>query len=243
MKYQKSESLERYFKSIKNLDPLTKEEELELAAKIQEGSRAALNKLIEHNLKIVVTIANKNVVRDHNITVDDLIQQGNLGLYDAALRFKPDSGVRFASFAGMRVLKMMNALIDQCGRTVRIPVNQEYERYLKIKGGEEVENMSSVKLDDLMTTESDKTKADSSILAVYPEVEREFELEHFDVTVTSALSTLSERDQRIIKLRYGIGTESGEEMGTADIAEEIGISQVRVCQLIKEIKEKLAAHV
>ena len=79
MYYQKSESLDRYFKSIKNLDPLTKEEERDLARKAQAGSKAALNKLVQHNLKIVVTIANKN--RGRGIDVDDLIQQGNIGLY------------------------------------------------------------------------------------------------------------------------------------------------------------------
>lgn len=243
MNYNRSESLNRYFKSIKNLNPLTKEEESELAVEIQKGNRAALNKLIEHNLKIVVTIANKNVVRDHNIPVDDLIQQGNLGLYEAALRFKPDSNVRFASFAGLRILKMMNSLIDQCGRVVRIPVNQEYERYLKIKNGEDVDNIGSIKLDDLTMSDSNKTKADTGILAINPEIEREFELEHFDVTVSSMLKTLSERDQQIIKLRYGIGTDSGEEMSTSEIAEEIGISQVRVCQLLKDIKDKLASSI
>ena len=142
MRYEKSNSIDKYFKSIRHLNPLTKEEESELATEIQKGCKKSLNKLIEHNLKIVVTIANKNMGR--GIQVDDLIQQGNIGLLEAGLRFKPNSGIRFASFASTRILKLMNHLIDQCGRVVRIPVNQEYERYLSLKRGEEVENIKPV---------------------------------------------------------------------------------------------------
>lgn len=238
---QKSESLERYFKSIKKLDPLTKEEELELAVRIQEGDRAALNKLVEHNLKIVITIANKNVVRDHNIPVDDLIQQGNLGLYEAALRFKPDAGVRFASFANLRILKMMNALIDSCGRVVRIPVNQEYQRYLAIKNGEEVENLGSIKLDDFVDSEdSSRSKVDMGIGAVMPDVDETFEHEHFTITTKSLLDTLKPKERQIIELYYGIGY--GGEMLTKDIADEVGLTQIRVCQIINATQKKLKKH-
>ena len=224
----KSESLERYFKSIKDLNPLLKEEELALAVKAQKGDRRALNKLIEHNLKIVVTIANKNVGR--GIEVDDLIQQGNLGLHDAALRFDPKANVRFATFAGTRVLKSMNQLIDTCGRIVRIPVNQEYKRYLAIKNGDDVENLNAVKIDDMVADDSDRTKADTGILSVGPSVEETFNHEHFKVTTTSLLNTLKPRDRDIMKLYFGIDQE--EAMPTKEIADEVGLTQIRVCQII-----------
>ena len=134
MVQNKSESLDRYFKSIKDLNPLEKSEELELARKARAGDTRAFNKLITHNLKIVVTIANKNSNR--GILVTDLIQQGNLGLIEAAKRFDPDNGVRFTSYAGTWILKFMNKLIDTCGRIVRIPVNKEIERFEAIKRGD-----------------------------------------------------------------------------------------------------------
>jgi RNA polymerase primary sigma factor len=232
---QKSESLERYFKSIKDLNPLAKSEEIELARKAQTGDRRALNKLIEHNLKIVVTIANKNVGR--GIDVDDLIQQGNLGLFNAVDKFDPEVGVRFASFAGTRILKMMNQLIDTCGRVVRIPVNQEYKRYLALKKGEEVENLSPVKLDDFVQDDSGRSKADMGIMATRPEIEQEFEMEDFRVRTTSLLSTLQEREREIVKLYFGIDTL--EAMPTKDIADEVGLTQIRVCQIINSAKKKL----
>lgn len=234
-KYKKSDSLEKYLKSIRNLNPLKKEEEQKLAKEAQAGSKKALNKLIEHNLKIVVTFANKNVGR--GISVDDLIQQGNLGLYEAALRYDPDAGVRFATFAGTRILKLMNHLIDTCGRVVRIPVNQEYKRYLAIKAGKDVENINAVKLDDYLGDEKSENTKGSKILAVNPEIEDEFEINDFRVKVTSLLSILKERDRDILKMYYGIDRE--KEMLTKDIANVIGLTQIRVCQIINSAKKKL----
>tara|TARA_B100000287_G_scaffold294992_1_gene278307 strand:+ start:355 stop:1089 length:735 start_codon:yes stop_codon:yes gene_type:complete len=234
MYYQKSESLDRYFKSIKNLDPLTKAEEIDLARKAQAGSKAALNKLVQHNLKIVVTIANKN--RGRGIDVDDLIQQGNIGLYEAVHRFDPDSNTRLASFASTRILKMMNELIDQCGRIVRLPVNQEYQRYLAIKNGEEVDNLNTVKMDDYMSSESTTTRADY-ITHVEPSINSDHDREFFRRKVNSLLSTLEDRDRTIIRLYYGL--ETGAEVPTKEIADRIGITQVRVCQILKAAKETL----
>lgn len=232
---QKSESLERYFASIQDLNPLAKSEEIELAKKAKAGDERAMNKLVRHNLKIVVTIANKNVGR--GIDVDDLIQQGNLGLLEAAKRFDPEAGVRFSTYAGTRVLKMMNQLIDTCGRVVRIPVNQEYKRYLALKKGEEVENLNAVKIDDFVQDENGKSKADSGILSVGPSIEEEHKLEDFKVRTTTLLSGLKERDRDIIKLYFGI--DCPDAMPTKDIAEEVGLTQIRVCQIINSAKKQL----
>jgi RNA polymerase primary sigma factor len=235
MNYQKSDSLNRYFKSIKDLHPLTKEEELELGKKVQEGCTRSINKLVEHNLRIVVTIANKNAHR--GILVDDLIQQGNIGLFEAAKRYSPDAGVRFASFAGRRILKTMNELIDYCGRTVRIPVNQEYQRYLAIKNGEEVDNLNSVRLDDIVHDDSDRTVGDGLILSEGPSVERVFEHEEFKVVTTELLSNLKERDQEVMKLLFGIGYEDSIKPGV--IAERLGLSPSTVSQIITKAKASI----
>lgn len=234
MRYEKSDSLSRYFKSIKDLNPLTKEEELELAIKSKTGDRKAINKLIEHNLKIVITIANKNIGR--GIEVDDLIQQGNIGLYEAALRYDPSHNVRFASFASTRILKMMNQLIDECGRLVKIPVNQEYARYLAKKEGKEVSNLNSVRLDDMAFDDSDKSKIDNGIISVVPEVYEEFDIEYTKVKTNYLLSKLKDRDRNIVKLYFGIDCD--EELTSVEIAEEVGLTQVRVCQIINSAKKQ-----
>jgi len=226
----KSESLDRYFKSIKNLNPLTSEEERELAIKIRQGCRSSINTLVEHNLKIVVTIANKNVGR--GILVDDLIQQGNIGLYEAALRFDPEAGVRFASFARTRVLKMMNELIDHCGRLVRIPVNQEYDRYLAIKSGQEVDNLTPVRLDSLVSDDSKETRASKFKFEEVDESDQEI----LD-TLKSALGVLTDREREVITLFFGL--ETGERITQIEIGEILGVTNVTVGNIKKRALEKI----
>jgi RNA polymerase primary sigma factor len=226
----KSESLNRYFKSIKNLNPLTSEKERELAIKIRQGCRASINTLVEHNLKIVVTIANKNEGR--GILVDDLIQQGNIGLYEAALRFDPEAGVRFSSFARTRVLKMMNELIDHCGRLVRIPVNQEYNRYLAIKSGQEVDNLTPIRLDALISDDSKETWSSKFKF----EEEDESDQENLD-TLKSALNILTDREREVITLFFGL--ETGERITQIEIGEILGVTNVTVGNIKKRALEKI----
>lgn len=237
MKYQNSESLGRYFKSIKNLDPLTKEEETELALKIKEGCRKSLNQLVEHNLKIVVTIANKNIGR--GILVDDLIQQGNIGLYEAALRFDPSRDNKFASFASTRILKMMNHLIDECGRPVRIPVNQEYQRYLALKRGEEVENMQPVYIDAPLG-EDGKESYGSRVLS---NIQEDFNVEdicELERRVAKYLTLLNESEQQVLKLSFGLDGEPG--MYNNEIAKILGVSTATVGNIKKRAYTKIQEH-
>ena len=231
-----TDSLKNYFKDINKYEPLTLEEEQELAKRIKNGDSKALEKLIKHNLKIVIVIANKN--RGRGIDVEDLIQQGNLGLYEAAIRYDGSKNVKFASFASTRILKMINQLIDQSGRIVRIPVNQEYERYLAIKRGEEVENISAVRIDEFAETKNSKRKEDvgSFILKTEADIDNKIEEEDVHYIVKKLLSSLKERDRKIIELYYGISSE--KEVSTKDIAKQFGLTQVRVCQIINSAKLK-----
>ena len=229
----RSESLNLFFKEIQHLDPLTKELEHHFAKKAKAGCERSRAALVNHNLKIVVTIANKNQHR--GIPVDDLIQEGSIALIDSIDRFDPDAGVRFASFAGTRVLKYMNRLIDQCGRIVRIPVNQEYERYQKKKRGEEVESLVTAKLECSVSDDGKKTFGDT--LAQASEVDAAFEKEHIEWSVDRLLNSLKDRDRKVMELHYGIG--GGDPVGTKEISEILGLTQVRVCQIVKSSKQKM----
>ena len=122
MSFETSENLPKYFKTIQKLNPLTVTEEKELAQKIQEGDANALNKLVKHNLKIVVTIANRHI--GQGVPIDDLIQEGNIGLFEAAQRFDPKSDARFITYASLWVRKRINESVVAHGRIVRLPHNQ-----------------------------------------------------------------------------------------------------------------------
>lgn len=239
MRHDNSESIRRYYKSISRLDPLSKEEEAYLAGKIKDGCRKSLNKLIEHNLKIVITIANKNVNR--GILLDDLIQQGNIGLYEAALRFDPESNVKFATFASTRILKMMNHLIDECGRPVRIPVNQEYQRYLALKNGQEVENIRPVYIDAPLGDDGNETYGSRVLSNTL--VDHNHEDHYIQRRVARYLSVLNEKETRVITHIFGIGAE---KITNKQIAEILGVTSATVGNIkkralakIKKVHEKI----
>jgi len=174
------------------------------------------------------------------IPVDDLVQQGNLGLMEAAKRFNPDNNVRFTSYAGTWVLKYMNKLIDRCGRIVRIPVNQEIERFNAIKRGEDVANLAPVHIDQKISEDNETSKSDV-LFSVGPDVNQSIEQDHKKKTVTRLLASLKDRDREVTELYYGVNLEGG--MKAADIAERLGLTQIRVYQILNQVREDLKARV
>lgn len=234
MNFETSENLPKYFKSIRKMDPLTKEEELELAVKIQAGDRAALNKLVEHNLKLVVKIANRHI--GQGVSIDDLIQEGNIGIFEAALQFSAEQNVRFATYASLWIRKRLNEAVVAHGRIVRLPHNQEYERYKAKKRGEDVENLRPVNIDDPVADGSDE-KVGDRYFSNGPDVDASFEKDFFTVRVKQVLSALSDRDKKIMEMHFGINRDY--EMPTSEIAEHFGMTQVRICQIIKVSLEKM----
>lgn len=114
------ENIDRYFKDVRKTQPLQSEEEIALAIRIQNGDKDAENKLIECNLRFVITEARKNLGR--GLDLEDLIQEGNLGLIEAAKRFSPDAGTKFVTYAAFWIKQaIINAL--SLNRTVRLPMN------------------------------------------------------------------------------------------------------------------------
>lgn len=236
MKFETSDTLPAYFRSIKKLEPLSKEQEHELGLRIEAGDKAAINELVKHNLKIVVTIANRHV--GQGLLIDDLIQEGNLGLYEAATKFTSTHEGRFINYASFWIRKRINEAVAQLGRVVRLPHNQEYDIYkIKMKGGE-TPNLRTVELDSPVGEDSDETVADR-ILGSKPDVERDHDAEHLSSFVKGALSTLKERDRDIVKMYFGIDCEYA--VPTESIAEQLGMTQIRICQIVKASIEKMKA--
>lgn len=234
----KTPSLTKYFNSIRGFDPLTVAEEHALAKKIQDGCAESLQKLVNHNLKIVVRIANKNSKR--GIDVEDLIQQGNIGLYEAALRFNPpaDSKSRFSSFAQTRVLKTMNQLIDECGRPVRIPVNQEYQRYLAIRDGKEVENMRPVYLDSYIGEDKKHTVGSKILSSLESDLEKSEEKEYMEA-ISGSLGILDDTERMVINCFFGLEEDPITQL---EIAKILGTTNATVSNIKKEAISKIRKH-
>ena len=115
--------LEIYFKQVKSFPILTFEEELELSKQIQRGNKDALHKLVNSNLRLVVRIAGS--FNKYDISVMDVIQEGNLGLLRAAEKYDYRKNVRFCTYASWWIRQCVSRFIDNKRRIVRLPLRKE----------------------------------------------------------------------------------------------------------------------
>lgn len=255
MRFEASDVLQEYHREIDKYCQLTKEEEFELGRRIQESTgepteeivrgrkvmvypdptdMAAVDMLVNANLKFVVTMANKFI--GNNVPLADLISAGNVGIVTAAKRYNPAKGVRFITFAVWYLQKMINNEVEETSRIVRIPKNQSLEQYLKKKNGEEVQTRTTVEIDKPVNADSENTLGDM-ILRSEPEILTEFEEQERNETVHILMSTLNDQEQNIIKLRFGFGGE--EDMSNKEIAEHLGIDVQAVSIAVKSAYNKM----
>lgn len=234
MKFETSENLPKYFKTIQKNAPLTVEQERALVVAIQEGDAKAVEKLVNANLKFVVKLANRHI--GQGVPIDDLIQEGNMGLLEAASRFKPGDGQRFINYAQLWIRKKLNEAVAKTGRIVRLPHNQEYDIYKAKRKGEDVSTPIKVDVDSPIGDEGGNTIGDI-VLKTGAEIEFEIELDSVKFKVKKALTCLKERDQQIIMDYFGIGKDF--EMPTDVIAEKYDMTNVRVSQIVKASLQKM----
>ena len=223
-----SESVVRYFKSISYLNPLSIEQETALGKQIKEGSKRAINTLVEHNLKLVIKIAKKH--QSQGVPLDDLIQEGNIGLYEAAQRFEPDGETRFVTYAQLWIRKRINEEVAKHGRLVRLPHNQEYQRYKDKVAGKQVKDLRVVELDKPIGDEEKYTVADL-IIGSDPVIEERAAIFALKDRVNGMLKRLKERERMIVKAYFGIGQEL--PWPAERIADEVGLTSTRVLQILQ----------
>jgi RNA polymerase primary sigma factor len=239
-------SLGTYLKEISRIPLLTREEEIALARRIRTGDQAALEKMIESNLRFVVSIANR--YRACGIALLDLINEGNIGLIEAAKRFG-----------------IMQALAEQCG-SVRLPLKQagllykireKYEYMSKTNGKEptqyelaealglkasEVEEIMRVSrkalsLESPVGEDSDTQYLDLMTADNIPAVDHDLIRDSLDSEVEKLLTDLSEREENVIRMRFGIGTDG--PLTLEKVGEKLGLSRERIRQIEKKAKKKL----
>jgi len=261
-------TLQLYMQQMGKHPMLSPEEEKELAIRAKQGDKEALKKLVEGNLRFVVSIA-KNFM-GWGVPLTDLIAAGNLGLIEAAKRFDPDKNVKFISYAVWWIRQAIMQTIFQQTGAVRIPVKESLfiakvkETYEKLKeelGREPTEeeiakrlNMSVKKVKNALSIvrlpisldmplgeggEEDFTLLDVLSKKGTEDIERELIEETIHEELESMLDVLDEREKEIIKMRYGL---DGEEPKTLEeVGEKLGISRERVRQLEQRALKKLKA--
>jgi RNA polymerase primary sigma factor len=234
MKFETSENLPKYFKTIQKNAPLTVAEEGRLVLAIQAGDSGAVARLVKANLKFVVKVANRHI--GQGVPIDDLIQEGNIGLIEAAQAFQPREGQRFINYAQLWIRKRINEAVAKTGRIVRLPHNQEYEIFKSKRKGEEVEAPTRVSIDKKIGEDGENTLGDI-ILKTGSDAEFAMEMDSIKFQVKKALTVLKDRDKGIIMDYFGIDREY--EVPTDMIAEKYAMTSVRVCQIVKASVEKM----
>ena len=237
--------LSNYLREIADYRSLTPSEEKELAKRAKNGDEEAKKKLINANLKLVITIA-KKAIHMSNLPMTDLIQEGNLGLMIAAEKFNYKLGYKFATYASWWIKQSMFKAISEQSHCMKIPVyiQETLSRFSKLKHQMERENNCYVKNEDVakrMNISSDKIdlflNAYSKTISIESSMENNngkemniadiledkkasatdnAEYEDLNTDILNVISTLKEREQEVVKMRYGL---EGDEKKTL---EEIG---------------------
>lgn len=261
------DSLDAFLKSISKIPLLTREEEIELAKRAKKGDKEALKKLVESNLRFVVSVAKKYL--GCGLPLHDLIAEGILGLIEAARRFDPDKGVKFISYAVWWIRQsIMQALAQQTG-AVKIPVKQavlvnkitrSYGELLKKLGREptseelaeyvgmepkEIERLITIcqvplSLDTPIGDEEDTTFKDFLKGEGTAEVEEKVVKEELKQSIQEMLEQLTPQEKRIIIMRFGL--DGNEPKTLREIGEQLGISRERVRQLESRAKKKMKEY-
>jgi RNA polymerase primary sigma factor len=214
--------------------PLSREDEQKLAVRIQAGDEAAINSLVQANLKFVVTLANKFI--GMGLSIDDLIQEGNAGLIEAARRFTPDRDTKFITYAQFWIRKRLNLALCENGRTVRLPVNQEYDLYKKRMAGESI-NLRNVQLDRPVGDEGDNTVGD---LILKCDPADPFTASEQARLLNRLLSIVKPSERRIVELFYGL---EGDGLSTKEIAALVNKTPAEVNRALKVARAKMRKEV
>jgi len=257
------DSINQYLDEISKIPLLTKEEEIELAKKIQKGDKEALKKLVKHNLRFVVSIAQR--YKNFGVPLSDLINEGNIGLIKAASKFDPDKNIKFISYAVWWIKQAILKTLSEQTSPIKIPIKARAKSnklsYIKDayfrEFGEEMDNEEASKVSGFSEKEIKDIEAgrlkfnsldkaigedgDNNLLDVLEDesvsVEDEFIYESSVNVLRKLLKQLPNRQQDIIKMRFGLDLDRRYTLD--EIGEKYHISKERVRQIEKEALNKL----
>ena len=252
------DALHHYLEDVASSQPLSSAEEVALAVRIRKGDQKARAKLIEANLRFVITVAYE--YQNQGVPLVDLISAGNVGLITAAERFDEKRGFKFISYAVWWIRQSILQTLAEHARVVRLPLNRvellrrisryrsNQQRETTMRSAEEeiaeeldisVEQVTDILTSGQRTLSLDTALGDgeNSLLEMMPDNSQEppdaMALRNtLKAEISSALSTLDEREQKVIRLYFGLGGNA--EMTLEEIGKQFRLTRER----IRQIKEK-----
>ncbi len=262
------DSVRLYLREIGKIPLLTAEEELALAQKVVAGDKRAKDQMAEANMRLVVSIAKRYVGRGLDLL--DLIQEGNTGLLRAVEKFDPDKGFKFSTYATWWIRQAITRAIADQARTIRIPVhmvetinkllrtqrrltqemnreptNEEIAKEMEMDV-EKVEHIMKIKQDISSLDASVRDDEEDSVLGDFIEDEDTVTPEEsatgqlLKEQVKGLLGSLSEREQKILRLRFGL--EDGKNHTLEEVGQEFSVTRERIRQIEAKALAKLKKH-
>ena len=262
------DSVRLYLREIGKIPLLNAEQELALAQRVVAGDKEAKDQMAEANLRLVVSIAKRYVGRGLDLL--DLIEEGNTGLLRAVEKFDPDKGFKFSTYATWWIRQAITRAIADQARTIRIPVhmvetinkllrtqrrltqelnreptNAEIAKEMEIDEAK-VEHIMKIKQDISSLDASIRDDEEESVLADFIEDEDTITPEEsatgqlLKEQVKDMLSALTEREQKILKLRFGL--EDGKQHTLEEVGQEFSVTRERIRQIEAKALAKLRKH-
>ncbi len=266
-----SDLVQMYLREIGRVDLLKSEEEVSLAKRIEKGDLQAKQKLTEANLRLVVSIAKKYVGRSHNLSLLDLIQEGNIGLFRAVEKFDYRKGYKFSTYATWWIRQAITRALADQSRTIRIPVHmvetinkftqitrrlvqdlgrEPLPEEIAVEMGIEVEKVRHIMKISQETVSLETSVGDSeedSVLGDFIE-DTETIMPNQSASrkllkdhIGEILDTLTPREQKILKIRFGL--EDGVVHTLEEVGQEFGVTRERIRQIEAKALERIREHI
>jgi len=265
-----SDLVQMYLREIGRVPLLATEEEVTLAKRIEKGDLAAKQKLTEANLRLVVSIAKKYVGRSHNLSLLDLIQEGNIGLFRAVEKFDYRKGYKFSTYATWWIRQAVTRALADQSRTIRIPVHmvETINKYtqvtrrlvqdlgreplpeeIAVEMGIEVDKVRHIQKISQETVSLETSVGDSDDESVLGDFIEDTETvmpnqiasrKMLKEHLNEILKDLTPREQKILKIRFGL--EDGVTHTLEEVGQEFGVTRERIRQIEAKALEKIREH-
>lgn len=266
------DSIQMYLREIGQYPLISGEEERELAKRIAKGDVEAGMLLMKANLRLVVSIAKKYVGRSSDLTLLDLIQEGNMGLYKAVEKFDFTKGFKFSTYATWWIRQAITRALADQSRTIRIPVHMvetiaKYKQVVRrlsqdlgrdplaeeiaVEMGVDVEkihvieniNQDTVSLEKPIGDDDDKSTL-GEFIADDKILSPDQEASHRILAdqINEILDDLSPKERKIVEMRNGLGEFDGVMHTLEEVGAEFGVTRERIRQIEAKVHEKIRSH-